>query len=158
MSDVPEWAALEGEPPRYARDTWHELQTARVRERALTLDLLFLCGQLESGGELDYYGNPLIRIWWEKHRADEENMTREQMREILGENSMLEPHDVARLVLERRRGERPVSQWHVDRFLAMAREECPKAVARSVAMAEREGVRSAALSKLSPEEREALGV
>ena len=119
--------------------------------------LCYLCGELESDGQWKRYSNVELITWRERHHKRDAERVRRRMDEVLRKR-LVEPDKLAKKFIDKALAVHPVSRWHKQWFLDMAKEACR---IRSEEMA-RKGAKDAmvkkALDKLTKDERRMLGL
>lgn len=119
---------------------------------ALTQNLCFVCGNIESINGWSKLGNTRIKKWWDEHReADEERVTK-KMDKLIQENvAWRNPQRLASHFIKKAVGVHPVSEWHKKWFFNLA-------VDRLKLYSDVQRVKNSIKSKLSAEELASLGL
>jgi len=131
----------------------------RIRKRLneATRLLCYLCGEIEFASQWSRYDRPALRKWWDRHRKRDEDCVMKKMSAILKKRLVNNPKDLAKKFIDKALAVHPVSRWHENWFMDMAKEACRIRANEISKKKLKDDVVKKALLKLSAEEREALG-
>jgi seryl-tRNA synthetase len=132
----------------------YDEQKKRLDE--VTQLLCFCCGTLHHTNVMSDVAS--LRKWWEKHRQQDERRVRKEMQQFVSNHPNMPHTQVANHFIDKAIVVHPVSKFHINWFCSLAQEICSEHK-RSVAQENRVAeARQRALSKLTKEDRLALGI
>jgi len=127
------------------------------RADALAQKLCYICGEAERTGVLDSLleNNTQLQNWWKKHQeVDEARVTAEMNKAY---RPGMESEELAIRFIREAEAAHPVSDFHTSWFYRLARELVTERDRKIEERKRKKEFKEAALAKLSPEERKALG-
>jgi tetrahydromethanopterin S-methyltransferase subunit G len=118
--------------------------------------LCYLCGELEGKGALVDY-DPRVGKWFEEHHRNDVERVSKKMDEVLKRHDFSVEDLVDKFISDAEKVH-PVSWWHHSWFKKMAQVAVSKRESEKQARLSKKSLVKSALSKLSPEEKSALGL
>lgn len=129
----------------------------RKRLNEATRLLCYLCGEIEFASQWSRYNRPALRKWWDRHRKRDEDRVIKKMSAII-KKRLVHPKDLARKFIDKALAVHPVSRWHENWFMDMAKKACRIRANEISKKKIEDDVVKKTLLKLSTEERKALGL
>lgn len=128
---------------------------------SLTQMLCWLCGTLTATYHEDFLScNPRLLAWWNQHqKTDTDRVLREMRQEVvIRQKQGITAPNLAQTFIERAELVHNVSSFHKSWFLKLAWQTLDELAEEHKQATDRLVIQQAALAKLTPEERQALGV